>query len=59
MKQHMRCLCGKESIYTWRNKLVPLEVWVGREGRRKEGRLGALRFREEMEQGQRGQDEEG
>lgn len=53
----MRCLCGKESIYTWRNKLVPLELWVGREGRRKEGRLGALSFREEMEQGQRGQEE--
>lgn len=27
----MRRLCGKQSIYTWRNKLVPLEVWVGRE----------------------------
>lgn len=29
-------LCGKQSVYTWRNKLVPLEAWVGREGRRKE-----------------------
>lgn len=29
-------LCGKQSVYTWRNKLVPLEAWVGREGRTKE-----------------------
>lgn len=36
MKQHIQCLCGKGSIYTWRNKLVPLEVYVGREGRREE-----------------------
>lgn len=36
MKWHMWCLCGKESIYTWRNKLVPLEVWIGREARRQE-----------------------
>lgn len=45
----MWCLCGKKSIYTWRNKLVPLEAWVGRAGER-EDRLMAPDFREEVEQ---------
>lgn len=41
MKRHTRHFCGKQSIYTWRNKLVPLEVWVGRGGRREETDGGA------------------
>lgn len=36
----MGCLCGEESIYSWRNKLVPLEVWVRREGRRDDASWG-------------------
>lgn len=40
MKRHMWHLCGKPSIYTWRNKLVPLEVWLGKEGRREEAGWG-------------------
>lgn len=36
----MGCLYGEESIYSWKNKLVPLEVWVRREGRREEAGWG-------------------
>ena len=36
----MWCLCAKTPIYTWRNKLVPLEVWVVREVRREEAGRG-------------------